>query len=60
MFNKEWGVILHMIDLACWKSTDVSEEHVAHIFRLEKKFERETSMKQKETRALLFSASAYS
>jgi hypothetical protein len=34
-----------LFDAVCLKSTDVSEEHVASIFRAEEKSEQETSVK---------------
>jgi hypothetical protein len=39
-------------NVVCWKSTEVSEEHVASIFRSEKNAEQETNVKVRTNKAL--------
>jgi hypothetical protein len=45
---------------SCWKSTDVSEEHVASIFGVEQWVKHESSMKQAASVALLPTSLIYS
>jgi hypothetical protein len=43
----------HQDRLADWQPTDVSEEHIAYIFRVEKQARQETSMKQVVSRIII-------